>query len=71
VYEFTKNNRTSVAVLVQIDGDGRQVKEALFNAKDSKLLIRPKVAEQVSDYDMVIYGQKRKTERFGKITFKP
>ena len=70
IYDFTKRFKSSVAVLVQLDSDGRQVKEALFNAKDAELLIRPKVAEQISDQEMVIYGQKRKTERFGKITFK-
>ncbi len=69
VYDFTKRFKSSVAVLVQIDSDGRQVKEALFNAKEAELLIRPKVAEQISNQEMVIYGQKRKTERFGKITF--
>ncbi|MFT6166367.1 MAG: hypothetical protein ACJASF_001053 [Vicingaceae bacterium] len=70
VYDFTKRFKSSVAVLVQLDSDGRQVKEALFNAKEAELLIRPKVAEQISDKEMVIYGQKRKSERFGKITFK-
>ena len=70
VYDFTKRFKSSVAVLVQIDSDGRQVKEALFNAQEAELLIRPKVAEQISNQEMVIYGQKRRTERFGKITFK-
>lgn len=70
IYNFTRQFKTSVAVLVQLDSDGRQVKEALFNAKEAELLIRPKVCEQVSDNELVIYGQKRKTERFGKIDFK-
>ncbi|MGK0379982.1 MAG: hypothetical protein ACJA1Z_003812, partial [Patiriisocius sp.] len=70
VYDFTKKFKSSAAVLVQVDSDGRQVKEALFNAKEAELLIRPKVCEQISNNELVIYGQKRKTERFGKIVFK-
>lgn len=70
VYDFTRKLKTSVAVLVQVDSDGRQVKEALFNAKEAELLIRPKVAQQISDNELVIYGQKRKVQRFGKVTFK-
>ncbi len=70
IYDFSKQFKSSVAVLVQLDSDGRQVREALFNAKDAELLIRPKVADQISNEEMVIYGQKRKSERFGKITFK-
>jgi len=70
LYDFTRKLKTSVAVLVQLDSDGRQVKEALFNAKEAELLIRPKVAEHISNNELVFYGQKRKTERFGKLTFK-
>ena len=70
VYNFTSRFKSSVAVLVQVDADGRQVKEALFNAKEAELLIRPKVCEQISDNEVVIYGKKRKTERVGKVTFK-
>ena len=67
---FTKKFKESVAVLVQLDSDGRQVKEALFNAKEAELLIRPKVCEQISDKALIIYGQKRKVEQFGKVRFK-
>ncbi|MBL4709445.1 MAG: hypothetical protein JKY48_13490 [Flavobacteriales bacterium] len=66
---FTKKAKESVAVLVEVDGDGRQVKEALFSAKETDLLIRPKVCEQTSDNELIIYGQKRKNQRLGKITF--
>ncbi len=70
VYNFSKSFKWSVTVLVQLDSDGRQVKEALFNTKEAKFLIRPKVAKQISNNELVIYGQKKKAERFGKITFK-
>ena len=55
---------------MKLDSDGRQVKEALFNAKEAELLIRPKVCEQISDKALIIYGQKRKVEQFGKVRFK-
>jgi len=70
IYDFTRNAKSSLAVLVQVDSDGRQVKEALFNIRDAELLIRPKVSNQISNNELVIYSQKRKMERFGKITFK-
>ncbi len=70
VYVFSRNSKTSTAALVQIDSDGRQVKEALFNAKDTEILICPKVSEKISNKEMVIYGRNGSTEQFGLIKFK-
>ena len=70
VYVFSRNSKTSTAALVQIDSDGRQVREALFNAKETEVLIRPEVSEQVSNREIVVYGRNGSSEHFGLIKFK-
>lgn len=69
LYNFNKS-KESLVVLVTVESDGTQIKEALFSAKDTKILTRPAVCEQISDNEMIIFGQKRKKHRFAKITFK-
>ena len=50
---------------------GRYVKEALFDNKELGILTRPKVCEQISDNQMMIYGQLKKKYRMMRATFKP
>ncbi len=60
----------SVMVLVELDSQGNQTREALYNAKKSGILTRPKVCEQISDNEMILFGQDNKIHRFARLTFK-
>ena len=69
LYNFNKSKQ-SLVVLVELDSNGKQTREALFSAKEADVLTRPLVCEQISKNEMVLFGQRRKTHRFAKITFK-
>lgn len=69
-YEKFSNQKGSVAVLVVVDKDGNYKKEPLFKTADAEVMIRPKVCEQISGNEMILFGQRKKAERFAKLTFK-
>ncbi len=69
LYNFNKG-KESLTVLVELDSDGKQTREALFSSGEADILTRPKVCEQISENEMILFGQRRKTHRFAKITFK-
>jgi hypothetical protein len=66
---FTKQ-ADSQAVLVEMDKDGNYTREALFSTKEAKVLIRPVVCEQISDNEIILFGQKGTMQRFIKGKFK-
>lgn len=68
-YANFSGQKGSVVVLVEMDKDGNYTKEALFKAVEAEVMIRPKVCEQTSKGEMVIFGQRKKTQRFAKLTF--
>lgn len=67
IYSFDGKN--SVAVIVTIDSEGKWKKEALFSNKDEGIILRPTVAEQINDNDLIIYCDKGKKYKMGKISF--
>lgn len=71
VYRFT-GRKDALVVLVEIDKEGNETREALFTVRESDIITRPKVSQQlgVNSKDFLIYGQKKKTHRFVKLTFK-
>lgn len=62
-------NKESVVVLVTLDSNGKQTRNPLFMAKDADVIIRPKVCEQNSKNELVLFGQRKKTQRFLKVEF--
>lgn len=65
-----KRGKDAVVTLIDMDMDGRQNREILFIATDAQVYTRPKVFEQISDDTMIIFGQRKKLSRYGKIIFK-
>ena len=70
VENYRPNSKESLVVLVELDGNGKQRREALFSAKEAEIRTRPKVCEQISTDELVLFGQKGKTHRFAKVKFK-
>ena len=66
---YSFNGKSSVVALVEMNMGGRYVREALFSNKDLGVLTRPKVCQQISDREMIIYGQIKKKYRMIKATF--
>jgi hypothetical protein len=60
--------RSSVVVLVQLDRGGNLEKVPLFTAKDADVITRPKVCEQVSANEVILYGQKKSNHKFARVT---
>ncbi len=69
VENFTKG-KNSIVSIVELDANGNQTRTALFKDNDVEVLTRPKVCEQISNNEMIIFGQRRKAQQFGKVTFK-
>lgn len=69
-YNFNPRKRQSTVMLVSLDGEGNQQKVPLFMTADADVIIRPKVCEQVSGQELVIFGQRKRKQRFMKIRFK-
>jgi hypothetical protein len=67
LYNFSLKG--GVVVLVEMDSKGNMKKQALFNAREAEVITRPKVCEQVSQNEVVIFGQKKKTHKFARLTF--
>lgn len=68
VKNFTRG-KNSVVTLARMDTDGRFVREALFKNKEVDIMTRPKVCEQISKKQMIVFGQRKKSQRFAKVTF--
>jgi hypothetical protein len=57
----------SVVVLVRLDKEGNLDKAPLFTAKDADVITRPKVCEQVSANEVILYGQKKSNHKFARV----
>ena len=69
IYNFTKG-KESVVMMVSIDGRGEVKKEPLFQVRDTNTYTKPKVCEQISRDQMIIYSQRNRKNKFAKLTFK-
>jgi len=66
----TLNNfRKSVAVMVTITNEGKIIKNLLYDSSDQKIILRPKTRLRSGTSSIIMYGQKGKIYKFGKITF--
>ncbi len=63
------NSKRSVATVVSIDGAGAMKRTALFSHRDSGTILRPRLYYQLDRSNGVIYGQFKKSYRFGKLMF--
>jgi hypothetical protein len=60
--------RESIVMLVTLDQQGRQTRQPIFSSQDAEVITRPKVCEQISNNDVILFGQRRKTQQFMKVT---
>ncbi|MBC8173819.1 MAG: hypothetical protein H7X71_07930, partial [Chitinophagales bacterium] len=63
------DGKRSVVSLVTISSDGSLKKSLLLENKEEGFILRPKICEQATDDDMIIYGELRNKYKVGKLTF--
>lgn len=61
--------RNAMVVIVQVDKKGNIERSPLIETQDFETITRPKVCQQVGDNEMIIFGQKRRKQRFAKVVF--
>lgn len=64
-----RGGKKSMVVVAVIDSEGNYAKTSLFDTRDGEVIIRPKVSEQISKRELVLFGQKGKKHQFAKLTF--
>ncbi|WP_073131771.1 hypothetical protein [Chryseolinea serpens] len=71
IYNYSPNSRheNSVIMLVSIDPAGKQVRQPLFGALDAEVITRPKVCQQISSSEVILFGQRKKTQQFARVFF--
>jgi hypothetical protein len=57
-FKYMNNPKKSVAVLVTMDSKGNQERQAMFNNKDLRIILRPKLFLQMNEHRLVLYGEK-------------
>jgi hypothetical protein len=60
--------RNQVVIVASVNARGEVTRQPL-GAGNSNIIIRPKVCEQISYSEMILFGQKKRTQQFGKIVF--
>jgi hypothetical protein len=68
VYNYY-GGQESIVVMVSLDPAGRQVRQPLFRSADVEVIVRPKVCEQITSTDIILFGQRRKTQQFARVSF--
>jgi hypothetical protein len=67
--KYMNNPRKAIVALVTINQNGNMKKTPLFAAKDQKVIVRPKIFNQVSQNSAIIYGQRKKSYKLGRMNF--
>ncbi len=70
VYPLRLHDRSTIVAMVEVDAYGNKKKSPLFMRYDSEVITRPQVCQQVSATEMVIFGQHRRSQKIGKLTFR-
>jgi hypothetical protein len=69
-HEFKGGSKRSLIAVAEISRDGSVVIFPLFKNRDADIITRPKICKQVDKKNMIIYGEKGKTYRFGNVEFR-
>jgi hypothetical protein len=59
----------SLIMLVNLDQSGKQKRQPLFRSLDVEVIARPKVCEQITNNEVILFGQRKKTQQFASVTF--
>jgi hypothetical protein len=68
-YNYSLGDKNGIVMLATIDPNGEVTRKALFSNEEITTITRPKLCQQVSATEMLLYGKKRKGSQFGVATF--
>lgn len=68
LYNFSRGAE-SLVVMVTLDQTGKQERKPLLGTFDAEVITRPKVCEQIKNNEVILFGQRRKTQQFARVTF--
>lgn len=66
-FRYMNNPKKSVAILVSMDSNGNQDRQAMFNNNDLKIILRPKIFMQMNEKRMLLYGEKGNTYKLADV----
>ena len=66
-YRYMSNPKKSMAVLVTMDSHGNQDRQSMFNNRDLKIILRPKLFLQTGENRMILYGEKGSTYKLADV----
>lgn len=66
-YRFMQNPKKSVAILVTMDSNGNQNRQAMFSNKDLRIILRPKLFMQINEHRMILYGERGSTFKLADV----
>nr|MBA3902025.1 hypothetical protein [Bacteroidota bacterium] len=67
--KYMNNPKKAIIALVTIDNMGNMKKTPFFSAKSHKVIVRPKIFKQINPNTAIIYAQKKKNYKLGRMTF--
>jgi hypothetical protein len=70
IKNYTFRDKDGIVTLATIDKDGKIEREALISDADIEVGVRPKVCDQISDNEVLLFGERRKAEQFAILEFK-
>lgn len=68
VFNYVGGNK-SIVTLVSLDEKGHQERQPLLRASDIEVIVRPKVCKQIASNNIILFGQRRKTQQFAMVSF--
>ena len=66
---YNYNGSNSIVAVTAVHQDGDVYTSPLFENMDANIITRPKVCRQIGKKEMVIFGERGRRSRFGKIRF--
>jgi hypothetical protein len=66
---FNPGGRESMVTLAILDKQGRITRTPLIRSSKKDLVIRPKVSRQVNGTDLILFGQRKRIQKFGRVRF--
>ena len=70
IKNFNLGDRNGVVTIATVDDNGVVTRDVLFDNTETEVIIRPKVCDQIDDTHMLLFGERKKMEQFGIVTFK-
>ena len=63
------NRSNAIVTMVELRPSGKQIRQALYDMREARMISRPKVSEQISPNMMILFGEYGRNERFVRLRF--